>query len=324
MPRTRLRRYFRHGLLPQLMVFEAVARRGGVTRAAEELHLAQSTVSTQLAKLSEALGAKLHELDGRGLRLTAAGRELQDACGELLALLERVESRLDALRTPREEVLRLAAAPSARRLAARLLAAFCSRHPGTRVSLHVATQDELIESVLSGRHDLSLLSAFREHRGLASRPVARERLRLYTAAQSRLVRTSPLTLGALGAEPLVLREPGSRSRGALLDAYAACGVRPHVQAELASDEAIAHALAAGVGIGLLPDSEAEPLVLADAITPIEVSDLTLEREWSVVHSVSRPLRPVAALFLAEAADGGMPSQGKSSQPDPGAREAISA
>jgi DNA-binding transcriptional LysR family regulator len=48
MSRARLRRYFRHGLLPQLMVFEAVARLGGVTRAAEELHLAQPTVSMQL------------------------------------------------------------------------------------------------------------------------------------------------------------------------------------------------------------------------------------------------------------------------------------
>src|SRR4051812_28611988 len=45
MSRTRLRRYFRHGLLPQLIVFDAVARLGSVTRAAEELYLAQPTIS---------------------------------------------------------------------------------------------------------------------------------------------------------------------------------------------------------------------------------------------------------------------------------------
>ena len=53
MPRARLRRFFRHGLLPQLLVFEAVARLGSVTRAAEELHLAQPTVSLQLKKLAD-------------------------------------------------------------------------------------------------------------------------------------------------------------------------------------------------------------------------------------------------------------------------------
>jgi len=87
-------RYFRHGLFPQLVVFEAVARLGSATRAAEELHLAQPTVSTQLAKLSRALDLTLHEPDGRGLRLTAAGRALAAACGELIDLVERTERTL--------------------------------------------------------------------------------------------------------------------------------------------------------------------------------------------------------------------------------------
>jgi DNA-binding transcriptional LysR family regulator len=94
----KLARYFRHGLFPQLMVFEAVARLGGVTRAGEELHLAQSTVSTQLKKLSQALGVTLYEPNGRGLRLTPAGRALAAACGELIALVERTESSLGVFR----------------------------------------------------------------------------------------------------------------------------------------------------------------------------------------------------------------------------------
>ena len=75
MPRAKLRRYFRHGLVPQLTVFEAVARLGSVTRAAEELHLAQPTVSTQLKKLAETLEVQLFEQRGRRLYLTAAGAE---------------------------------------------------------------------------------------------------------------------------------------------------------------------------------------------------------------------------------------------------------
>ena len=61
MPRTALRRYFRHGILPQLMVFEAVARHASVTKAAEALHLAQPTVSIQLKKLAETLDLQLFE-----------------------------------------------------------------------------------------------------------------------------------------------------------------------------------------------------------------------------------------------------------------------
>jgi len=95
---TALRRYFRHGLFPQLMVFEAVARLGSVTRAAEELHLAQPTVSTQLRKLQDGLGLALIEWRGRDLHLTAAGRELRAFCGELAQLIGNIDARLAAHR----------------------------------------------------------------------------------------------------------------------------------------------------------------------------------------------------------------------------------
>jgi len=68
MPRARLRRFFRHGLLPQLIVFEAVARLGSVTRAAEELHLAQPTVSLQLKKLAETLEVPKGTVESRLFR----------------------------------------------------------------------------------------------------------------------------------------------------------------------------------------------------------------------------------------------------------------
>ena len=158
MPRSALRRFFRHGLFPQMMVFEVVARLGSVTRAAEELHLAQPTVSTQLKKLAQTLDATLFEQRGRGLVLTPAGRELQEVCAQLFGLLERAEERLAALRNPRPEVLCVAAAPDARRGAARLLAEFCSRHPGVQASLHVGEPAQLVERMARGEDDVYLMA----------------------------------------------------------------------------------------------------------------------------------------------------------------------
>jgi DNA-binding transcriptional LysR family regulator len=165
MPRSALRRYFRHGLFPQLMVFEVVARLGSVTRAAEELHLAQPTVSTQLKKLSQTVDATLFEPQGRGLVLTPAGRELQAVCAELFGLLEHAEARLAKVRNPRPEVLRIAAAPGARQNAARLLAAFCSRYPGVQASLHVAEHAQLVERMARGEDDVYLMALAGETRG---------------------------------------------------------------------------------------------------------------------------------------------------------------
>lgn len=156
MSRVRTRRLFRHGLLPQLLVFEAVARLGSVTRAAEELHLAQPTVSLQLKKLAEALEVQLFEQRGRKLHLTGAGHTLRGACEELIHCLLRADARLEAWRKPKHEVLLLAAEPESRAVAAQLLAAFCSRHPGVQGTLRIGSRAELLARLSAGIDDVYL------------------------------------------------------------------------------------------------------------------------------------------------------------------------
>ncbi len=93
-----IRRYFRHGMLPQLMVFEAVARLGSFTRAGEELCLAQPTVSVQVRKLTETVGLPLFESPGRKVVLTDGGRELYETVQVLFRFFIAAEERLEALR----------------------------------------------------------------------------------------------------------------------------------------------------------------------------------------------------------------------------------
>lgn len=156
MSRATLRRYFRHGLFPQLVVFEAVARLGSVTRAAEELHLAQPTVSMQLKKLSQALEVALFEPDGRRLKITPAGEALREVCVEMMEVFRRADERLARFRVKEREFLRLAAEPEAREIASRLLAEFCARHPGVQASLHIAPRSVLLERLAAGDDDVFL------------------------------------------------------------------------------------------------------------------------------------------------------------------------
>ena len=71
-----IRRYLKHGTLPQLRVFEASARLGSLTRAAEELQVAHRTASVQIKKLTETIGLPLFEQVGKRLYLTDAGRRV--------------------------------------------------------------------------------------------------------------------------------------------------------------------------------------------------------------------------------------------------------
>ena len=98
MARPRFRRYFRHGLLPQLIAFEACLRLGGITRAAEELCLAQPTVSGLLKKLSDTVGEPVLTARGGRIELTDAGKDVAALCEEVLGSFARFEEK--RLRAP--------------------------------------------------------------------------------------------------------------------------------------------------------------------------------------------------------------------------------
>jgi hypothetical protein len=93
MPRPRLRRFFRHGFLPQLLAFEACVRLGSVTRAAEELCLAQPTVSCMLRKLSDSVGGPVTTIRDRRVEPTALGEQLLALCRDVMQSLERFDDR---------------------------------------------------------------------------------------------------------------------------------------------------------------------------------------------------------------------------------------
>ncbi|MHB8472731.1 MAG: LysR family transcriptional regulator [Gammaproteobacteria bacterium] len=88
----------RHTTLRQLQVFEAVARLGSFTRAAEELYLAQPTVSMQLKKLADTVGMPLFVQIGICIQLTDTGREVYAACLEVFRAMADLEMKIADLK----------------------------------------------------------------------------------------------------------------------------------------------------------------------------------------------------------------------------------
>lgn len=95
---TRLQRYLRHGIMPQLAAFHTVVRLGSVTRAAEEMCVAQPTLSGYLRKLSDTLGVPLFEMRGKRLEPTDAARVLMETVQQMYAAIEIGEQQLSQLR----------------------------------------------------------------------------------------------------------------------------------------------------------------------------------------------------------------------------------
>jgi LysR family transcriptional regulator, low CO2-responsive transcriptional regulator len=82
----------------QLEMFECLARHLSFTRAAEEMGLSQSTVSTQIKQLSDEVGLPLYELIGKSLYLTRAGQELLSTAEQLRAQWGHFETNIASLK----------------------------------------------------------------------------------------------------------------------------------------------------------------------------------------------------------------------------------
>ena len=154
MTQQKLRRYLKHGMLPQLSVFEAVARHGSYTKAGEELFMAQPTVSVQMKKLTETVGTPLVEQIGKRIYLTEAGKMLYAACQEVFRTLHALDGRLASLDGVGNGRLQLAVSTTARHFAPRMLADFARHHPNLQLSLQIHNRRGLLERMADNLDDL--------------------------------------------------------------------------------------------------------------------------------------------------------------------------
>ncbi len=298
MPQSRIRRYLRHGTLPQLAVFEASARHGCFTRAGEELHLAQPTVSSQIRKLAETVGAPLFETVGRNVRLTEAGRRTYAHCQEIFAALGRLDDALAELRDVEGSELRIAVAGAASRHAARLLASFSRTHENVAVRLEVCNRTSLLSRMAQREDDLYLLSNPPSDLPLVRQRVASGAFVVVAPADHPLGRERALPVAALGDARWVMRERGSGTRAALIDLLAGAGASPRIALELTCEDAIVCAVSEGAGLALVDRDAA--LGSRAALAVLDVEGFPLARTWHLAYPVGAAPSPAALALLRHA------------------------
>ncbi|MFJ3221764.1 LysR substrate-binding domain-containing protein [Streptomyces sp. NPDC086783] len=144
--------------LERLRTLDALARHGSVSAAAEGLHVTTSAVSQQMSKLEREVGQQLLAKNGRGVRLTDAGRLLADHAARILSQVELAQADLEAQRGQVAGELRLSAFPTAARgLFPAALAALRADHPGLRVRSSELEPEAGVAGVVRGDLDLAVV-----------------------------------------------------------------------------------------------------------------------------------------------------------------------
>jgi len=287
----------------QLRAFEAVARLGSVTQAAAELHVTQPTVSVQLRELAAAVGEPLFEPAGRRLRLTQVGETLQQTVAELSACWTRFDARVAEIHGLLRGRLRIAAVTTAEYFVPDLVGPFAAAHPGVEIELAVENRDRVIERLERAEDDLAVMMLPPAGLPLERVPFLDNPLVVVARAGHRFAGRR-VRVAQLESERWLLREAGSGTRLAAEEHFAALGFTPQVAMSLGSNEAIKHAVAAGLGIAVLsrlavqPPSAAGPAAVATGLTILQVARFPIRREWSIVWRRDQPQTAAARRFVA--------------------------
>jgi len=277
----------------QLRAFEVTARLLSMTRAAEELHISQPTVSIQLRELAESVGMPLFEQQGKRLALTGAGLELQETVREIFTSWGRFESRIAEMQGVQRGTLRLAAVTTAEYLLPQLLGPFCDNHPGIEVELAVENRRTILQRLEQDMDDLTVIMVPPEDARLRVLPFRENPLVVIAAAEHRLA-GQKCTLKQLQDERWLLREAGSGGRLIVEAHFAKAGFSPRVAMALGSNEAIKHAVAGGLGVTILSRHALEG---SEELVELEVAGFPLAGQFSFVMREGRRLSPAAEAFL---------------------------
>jgi DNA-binding transcriptional LysR family regulator len=269
--------------LRQLEHFIAVAQEHSFTRAAQRLHLVQSTLSVSIRALERELGGRLFERTTHRVRLTDAGRAL---LAEARATLAAADAARDAVAAVQDGVRGTVHIGIMQSLALIDLAAVLTRYrkerPLVRIVPHTATggSAELVAGVLDGTLDLAF-TALPGHcpSGLAVVPLAAEPLRLACPEDHPPARAAPIALAELDGAAFVEFPVGWGTRAAVDRSFERAGLHLEIAVEVTDIPTAVELVRAGFGCAFLSESliaGARPLPLrtVEPATMFEVSLVT--------------------------------------------------
>jgi len=290
-------RLIRHLTLRQMQIFEAVVRLGNYTRAAEELHLTQPTVSMQIKKLSETIGHPLLEKPGSQLNMTAVGEEVyasaQAVLGNMVSLGESAAALEGVVKGP----LRLAVITTAKYFMPHLLGAFINLHPEVKPVLKVTNRSRVLERLKSNEDDLLIMGQVPVGLEVEAHPFVDNELVVVASPNHPLVQCADISLQQLNKERFLAREAGSGTRLAVERVFAEQGIEIQPYMELGSSEAIKQAVMAGLGISVLSRHNLRLELAGEHIAVLDVKGFPLFYRWYAVHLKGKKLSLVSRTFL---------------------------
>jgi DNA-binding transcriptional LysR family regulator len=286
----------RLGTLRQLEIFLQVAKEGSIARAAEVLNLTQPSVSIQVKKLSEFFGLPLYEVVGKKLKLTEAGRKVEEAGKEIFEVVGRLDDELNDLKGLRSGTLSISVVTTSKYFLPYIMAPFCELYPGVEVELNIGNRSTIIDRLNKNLDDLYIFSELPDSLDIVAYPFLPNPIAVIASKNHVLADKKKLKWKDIEHARFIMRETGSGSLFGVQNFLKENNYKMNDVMTIQSNEAIKHAVMANMGISIISAytlSNAD----SDGIVQLNVEGFPLLSQWEMVHLKNKKLSTVAQMFL---------------------------
>jgi LysR family transcriptional regulator, low CO2-responsive transcriptional regulator len=281
-----------------LQVFLAVADRLNFTRAGEDVHLSQPSVSVRVHQLEEQLGLKLFEQLGKKVALTEGGRLLEPHARRIVAALEDAQYAVAELQGLERGRLRIGASTTpGMYLIPKLIARFKRHYPKIEVHLEIKDTRQIEEGLIRNDYDFGFVGGHLVGDEMEMLPWRNDEIVLIVPPDHTFARKKFVRVNELARQQFIVRERGSATQAAVSQKLLGLNVHLEILMEMDNPEAVKHAVQGGMGVAFISKFAVETELKAKILAVAKVAGFSVVRELKIVYRKNKHLSRAAQSLI---------------------------
>ena len=288
--------------LRQLEIFQKVVDLGSFSKAAEEVFLAQASVSERIATLENMVGAKLLDRLGRQVIPTKAGELLYKHALLLLDMKRTASLEMQEFLGVKKGIIHIGGSTiPGEYILPKVLKGFRENYPSITVSLDVSDSREIQRRVLEGNLELGIVGSKSTHRSIIHNELWEDELVLAIPLTHRWAKKREASLEEIVEEPFIARQMGSGTLKIINDYLREAGLKNaeelHIVAYFGSSMAVKEGIKAGLGVSILSYRALKTDISAGLLRALKIKGLPMSRMFYLIRDKRRTLSPLCQTMV---------------------------
>lgn len=281
--------------ISQLKIFLKVVEFGSITKAAEDLNLTQPAVSIQLKNFQKDFKYPLTEIVNKRLYVTDFGREIANACDNILNEFEIISYKSLGYSNNITGKLKISIVSTGKYIMPYFLSSYLNEYQDVNLLMDVTNRSKVMSSLEKNEIDFALISILPENHNFIELELMENKLLLVgnKSTADEITKNKK----SLDNIPFIFREHGSGTRQIMENLIIKNKIKSKKNIELTSNEAVKQAVIAGIGISIMPAIGIMSELTSGKLKIIEVKGLPYITKWRLIWLKGKKLSPIAQHYI---------------------------